>query len=98
MLKALAYIGANNLTGKVDIDVIKSVAIKHFPDGFSVQSSQGCWDGGHEDSVIVSRNGDASPDFRLRWDAFCDDVCVAAEQNAILVEYLQVEGGLRTRK
>lgn len=94
MLEATAYIGANNETKAVDLDVIKSVADKYFGDGYTILFGQGCWQGGHEDMVAVVRTGDDSHVLRLQWDAFAREVKTACAQQAVFVKYTQCDGGL----
>lgn len=50
------YIGANNVTGSVELDKIEATLNQHF-EGYTIEQATGYWLGKREDSAIVTISG-----------------------------------------
>ena len=47
------YIGANNTTGKVELDKIEHI-LNGYYDGYTIEQATGYWQGGKEASVVIT--------------------------------------------
>lgn len=54
MIEHKLYVGANNQTGKVDLDRVISIVGRRFFRGFTVQTAIGVYMGAREQSAIVT--------------------------------------------
>lgn len=51
------YVGADNMTGEVDMPVITDILVKRHERGYTVIPGQGCWNGQSEPIVMVVVTG-----------------------------------------
>jgi hypothetical protein len=51
------YIGSNNATGQVDLDLIELTLNKYFQ-GYTIESADGYWNGTREKTVLITLTSD----------------------------------------
>lgn len=83
MITANLFIGANNETGDVEIDVVHNILAKRFPEGYTVLSGAGYWQGGSEPMVLAIVTG--LPEYVTEVAAELRD---ELEQQAVGVQFL----------
>lgn len=81
------FIGANNETGEVEIEKLRTKVLDRWFTGYTIVESLGCWKGGQEKSVIV----EVMPEGGLLWTvkeikALCDVLKRVLKQEAIGVQ------------
>ena len=90
MNKYNLYIGANNTTKELELDIIKNILndfVKDFNTGYTIVESVGIWNGQEEKSCIVTIFDTDMQMFDIV--GICHVLKDKLQQDSILVEYIE---------
>lgn len=93
MILARMFVGSDNATGLLDIEAIEKRSTTFFPGGLTIFRARGVWRGGSEDCAVIEVMfpGLGQDDY-VTFEALGKALKQALHQEAVLVQYIQVEG------